>query len=154
MAVIVGVCVAAVVGAWVWWTAAGSGVGWLLLAVGVLMVSPLLWQLGMVPFAYSISSRTVAVHRRWLPDSRFPVVGPAERYDPASAASADPPSMVERMTADTLLTGPRRELSGRNERVFKAVTNIEQAVRVRVPRGSLLVSPEDPDAFLRASWEA
>jgi hypothetical protein len=137
-------------GGWLWWTTAGSGVEGLLLLVVALVVSPALWQLGMVPHAYSVGSRAVHVHRRWLPDSRFPIVGPTERFVP-SARAAHGSSVADRLNADTFLIGAHRELTGRSERVFKAVTNIERAVRVSVPRGALLVSPEDPEAFVRAA---
>jgi hypothetical protein len=151
-AVAAAVGLAAAVGVWLWWTAAGSGIGGVLIVLAALTASPFVWQLGMVPHAYSVEARTVRVHRRWLPDSRFPIAGPAERYDP-SIAAADPESVTDRINADTLLMGPRRELTGRRERMFKAVTNIEQAVRVSVPRGALLVSPDDPEAFVRATGE-
>jgi hypothetical protein len=128
-------------------TALGTGTaGWLAVMV-VLVALPIAWQRGMIPDGYSLDGSHVGVHRRYLPDSRFRIVGAARRGsedapNPRAAASAGPVSGEE----------PRqiRRLDV-SRRMYRAVTDGDRAVRVPVRGGTLLVSPDDPEEFIRMS---
>jgi hypothetical protein len=117
-------------------TGVGGFLGLLLLACAV----PAVWALAMRPHAYSIAGDEVIVHRRWLPDSRFRIRSAPERLHVHVARSPegadDPRDRIARL---------------HRERVYKALTDTRKGVRVPIARGNaLLISPDDPDAFVRA----
>lgn len=125
-------------------TASDLGTALLLAGVILLFVAPALWHLGMFPDSYSIDAKTITVHRRHLPDSRFPVVGPvrlgqADATKPAPAPGpvyGEEPRPIQRMTT---------------RRIYKALTDTRCAVRVPIKAGTLMISPDDPDEFVRTA---
>jgi hypothetical protein len=133
--------VAAVVGLYAAVTVRGTGLGGLALAVGIACLVPALWHLAMTPHAYTIDGREVLVHRRWLPDSRFTMRGDPERL-----------SEVEARSGGAAAAAPRDRISRLDRpRVFSALTDVRKGVRVQIGRGgALVISPDDPDAFVRA----
>lgn len=126
-------------------TAAGTGTSLRLAALVLLVAAPVLWQAGMVPHRYAIDGETVTVHRRYLPDSRFAVAGEVRegQADPEPRRVAAGPVYRE--------APPEIRRMDRSRRVYKAMTDPQHAVRVPIRAGTLLVSPEDPQAFVRTA---
>jgi hypothetical protein len=122
----------------------GSGVGGLLLAVAVLCAAPVVFQLAMTPHAYTVVGDQIEVHRRWLPDSSFAMRGSPERLAVAEARSP-----AERTGQEGY--GERFARISRT-RQLPAMTDARKGVRVAIGKGgALLISPEDPDEFVRVT---
>jgi hypothetical protein len=136
--------VAAVAAIWAAVAVQGTGVGGLLAGIAVVCAVPVAWQLAMTPHAYSIEGEQVQVHRRWLPDSTFVMRGSPERLAVAAARSPDAASGEEGY-------GDRFARISRT-RVLSAMTDSRKGVRIAIGRsGALVISPDDPDAFVRAA---
>ncbi len=143
LAVRIGVGLGALAVAWGAVTIAGSGLGWLFLALAVICVVPALWQLGMAPHAYTVEGTSIAVHRRVLPDSTFTMRAGPERLAAATLRAASGDSGREGY-GDGFARVSRR-------RTYHAVTDAKKGVRIVVNAGALVVSPDDVDGFMRAT---
>jgi hypothetical protein len=125
----------------------GSGVGGLLGIVALACAAPALWQAAMTPSGYTVSGDVIAVHRRWLRDSRFTMRGAPERLAAAEARDPSTGRGVEGYGEEFARISRRR--------TFRAVTDARKGISIPIGRqGALVISPDDPDAFLRArrSW--
>jgi hypothetical protein len=124
-------------------TLTGTGLGSLFTALLAVCLAPVLWQVGMAPRAYTVAGPLITVHRRLLPDSDFTMRASPERLAAAIVRSGDAGSGGR--TGDPLARLSRR-------RTFHALTDARKGIRIAVSRGgALVISPDDPEAFLRAT---
>lgn len=122
----------------------GSGVGGLLAGIALLCAMPVLWQLAMIPHAYTVEGTRIHVHRRWLPDSSFEMRGTPERLSVAQAR-APIAARGQEGFGDSFARLSRT-------RVLSATTDVQKGVRVAIGRsGALVISPAEPDEFVQAS---
>lgn len=108
------------------------------------------YLLGAMPHSYSLGDGSLVVHRRGLADKRFALSGSPERF-------------TNPLAIDWRWYGTGWRPAGRQwtaklglppQRVYLAVTDRDQAVRVACEAGTVIVTPEDPDAFVAQTTRA
>jgi hypothetical protein len=102
------------------------------------------YLLGTLPRAYSVAGDRLVVHRRGLADKQFTLAGAPERFENTLA--------IDWRWYGTGWRPAGREWSAKQglppRRVYLAVTDRQQAVRVPTEAGTVIVTPAEPDDFV------
>jgi hypothetical protein len=136
------------------WSLAGGGTAALAAAAAVGTVLPLavLVRLAGLPSAFLLAGEHLAVQRYLLPARTFTVRGPVDAR-PTAPDAGGPSGLGVGLGAGYGCRWSRGAAPG-GGRVYRAVTDPSRAVRVGAVEGTLLVTPADPAAFVRAARTA
>jgi hypothetical protein len=103
------------------------------------------------PVAYSVEPGRLTIHRRRAKAVTLAVTGPAERFPGATRLRARGVFYGCRWLPEGGNPGLRNAFKAGGPAVFVAATDLSRAVRLEVARGSAVVTPAEPDAFLDAT---
>ena len=103
------------------------------------------------PIGYSLEPGTLRIHRRYAHDVTFELTGTVERFHGATGLRRRGVFYGCRWIPERGNPGMRNAFKERGPSLYVAATDLSRAVRLEIPRGSAIVTPAEPDAFVEAA---
>ncbi len=103
------------------------------------------------PTGYSLGGGELRIHRRRGKDMAFPVTGEVDRCPEATALRRRGVFYGCRWIPVGTRKPRRNPFKEEGPSIYVAATDLSRAVQLEIPRGTAIVTPADPDAFVDAA---